>query len=125
MTEPPAVEGNLTPPVQLPYHSVHFQQHAWGYFAFKCLLRCSNDRSLPLLKKNLRFDGFSGCKLPSSRRGQTACCFSVLPFILRTMKRVTEMTEVKQQQPNNSTKSMNSHQKSQEYIKGKTSLFIL
>ena len=76
-------------------------------------------------KKNLRFDGFSGCKLPSSRQGQTACCFSVLPVILRTMKRVTEMTEVKQQQPNNSTKSMNSHQKSQEYIKGKTSLFIL
>ena len=104
--------------------NVHFQQHAWGYFAFKRLLRCSDDRSLPLLKKNLRFDGFSGCKPLSSRRGQTACCFSMLP-LLRTMKRVTEVTEVKQQQPKNSTKSMNSHQKSQEYIKGKTSLFIL
>ena len=49
--------------------NAHFQQHAWGYFAFKRLLRCSDDRSLPLVEKNLRFDGFSGRKPPSSRQG--------------------------------------------------------
>ena len=49
--------------------NAHFQQHASGYFAFKRLVRCSDDRSLPLVEKNLRFDGFSGRKLPSSRQG--------------------------------------------------------
>ena len=43
--------------------NVHFQQHAWGYFAFKHFLRCSDDGSLPLV------DGFPGCKPPSSRQG--------------------------------------------------------
>ena len=32
-------------------------------------MRCSDDRSLPLVEKNLRLDGFSGRKLPSSRHG--------------------------------------------------------
>ena len=69
--------------------NVHFQQHAWGYFAFKRLLPCNDDRSLPLVEKNdLRLDGFSGSKPPSSRQGQTAACFLVLP-LLRIMKRVT------------------------------------
>ena len=43
--------------------NVHFQQHAWGYFALTRLLRCSDDRSLPLV------DGFSVRKPPSSRQG--------------------------------------------------------
>ena len=29
----------------------HFQQHAWRYFAFKHLLRCSGDRTLPPIEK--------------------------------------------------------------------------
>ena len=38
--------------------NVHFQQHAWGYFAFKRLLWCSDDGSLPLLKKICDSMGF-------------------------------------------------------------------
>ena len=31
LTEPPAVEGNLTPPVQLPYHSVQRKKVFWTW----------------------------------------------------------------------------------------------
>ena len=62
----------------------YFQQHARGYFAFKRLLRCSDDRSLRLVEKNLRFDGFSGRKPPSSRQGSgpTAVFLCYLYFVL-------------------------------------------
>ena len=73
--------------------NAHFQQHACGYFVFECLLWCSNDRSMPLVKKNLQFDGFSGCKPSSSRQGPDHWLFfSVLP-LLRIMKRVTGLTQ--------------------------------
>ena len=29
--------------------NVHFQQHAWGYYAFKHFVMCSDDGSLPLV----------------------------------------------------------------------------
>ena len=48
--------------------NVYFQQHAWEYFAFRRLLRCSDDRGLSLVEKNQRFVGFSGRKPPSNRR---------------------------------------------------------
>ena len=61
LTEPPSVDGNLTsdqPRVQFAVSqrlekvgildmargNVHFQQYAWGYFPFKRLLRCRDDR---------------------------------------------------------------------------------
>ena len=31
--------------------NAHFQQHAWRHFAFKHLLRCSGDRTLPPIEK--------------------------------------------------------------------------
>ena len=44
-------------------------------------------------KKNLQFDGFSGCKPSSSRQGPDHWLFfSVLP-LLRIMKRVTGLTQ--------------------------------
>ena len=76
LTEPPSVEGNLTsesaPRVQVPYArrlenegildtargNDHFQQHAWRYFALKRLLKCSDDRSLPLVEKICDSMGF-------------------------------------------------------------------
>ena len=56
LTEPPSVDGNLTCPVAVSQRlqkegildmargNVHFQQYAWGYFPFKRLLRCRDDR---------------------------------------------------------------------------------
>ena len=62
LTEPPSVEGNLTsesaPRVDTARGNDHFQQHAWRYFALKRLLKCSDDRSLPLVEKICDSMGF-------------------------------------------------------------------
>ena len=65
----------------------HFQHHAWGYFAFKCLLQCSDDRSLPLVKKTCNLMGFQAANCLRVDKVQTAGCFSVLP-LFHIMKRV-------------------------------------
>ena len=66
----------------------HFQQHKWGYFAFKRLLRCSDNRSLPLVEKIGDSMGFRVANRLRVDKIRTAGYFSVLP-LLRIMKRVT------------------------------------
>ena len=79
-TEPPSVERNLTMdqrPVSIfknhqlslkesildmESKNAHSQQHAWGYLVKK------HYQELYLQSKNLRWDGFSGCRPPSSRQ---------------------------------------------------------
>ena len=72
--------------------NVHFQQHAWGYFVFKRLLRCSDDRSLPLVEKICDSMGFRAANRLRVDKVGPAGCFSVLP-LLRIMKRVTEVKQ--------------------------------
>ena len=67
--------------------NVHFQQHAWGYFAFKPFLRCSDDGSLPLVEKICNSMGFRVANRLRVGKVRTAGCFSALP-LLRIMKRV-------------------------------------
>ena len=66
----------------------HFQQHAWGYFAFKRLLPCSDDESLPLVEKLCDSMGFRAANRLRADKVRTAGCFPVQP-LLRIMKRVT------------------------------------
>ena len=61
--------------------NVHFQQHVWGYFAFKRLLRCSDDRSLPLVKKICDSMGFQAANRLRIDKVRTAGYFSVLPLL--------------------------------------------
>ena len=68
--------------------NAHFQQYAWGYFAFKRLLRCSDDESLPLVEKLCDSMGFRAANRLRVDKVRTAGYFSVLP-LLRIMKRVT------------------------------------
>ena len=69
--------------------NVHFQQrHAWGYFAFKHFLRCSDDGSLPPVEKICDLMDFRATNRLRVDKVQTASCFSVLP-LLPIMKRVT------------------------------------
>ena len=98
LTEPPSVEGNLTPRVQLPYRlpakegildmargNVHFEQHGWGYFAFKRLLRCSDDSSLPLVEKicySMGFRAANRIRVDKGRSGPPAVFLYRLYFIL-------------------------------------------
>ena len=91
-----------------------------GYFAFKHLLRCSDDRSLYLVEKNPRFDGFLDGKPPSSRQGPGVflCC---LYYYEESGRSHTIPARKKAK----TIKSMNSLKKTQEYIKGKSPLFIL
>ena len=49
-------------------------------FAFEQLLRCSDDRSLPLVEKICDIDGFSGRKLPSNRQGPDCRLFFCAAF---------------------------------------------
>ena len=107
MTELPSVEGHLTSKpcnapcpaavsqglekegiLDLAQGNVHFQQHAWEYFAFKHLLRCSDDGSLPLIEKICDSMGFRAANRLRVDKVQTASCFSVLP-LLTIVKRVT------------------------------------
>jgi len=65
--------------------TAHFQQHASGYFAYK---------HLPLVEKNLQFNGFSGCKLPSSRQGLNHwfffCAALTYEFLMNGVTGVTQ-----------------------------------
>ena len=61
--------------------NVHFQQHAWGYFAFKLLLRCTDDRSLPLVEKICDSMGFRAANRLRIDKVRTAGYFSVLPLL--------------------------------------------
>ena len=66
-------EGILDPVAR---GNVHFQQHAWRYFAFKPLLRCSDDRSLPLVEKICD----SICDSPSGRQSPDRRLFFCAAF---------------------------------------------
>ena len=57
----------------------HFQQYAWGYFAFKRLPQCGDDM-FALGQKNLRFDGFLGRKPRLSRQGLDCWLFFCAAF---------------------------------------------
>ena len=67
--------------------NVHFQQHAWGYFAFKPFLRCSDDGSLPLVEKICDSMWFRVANRLRVGKVRTAGCFSALPLLL-IIKRV-------------------------------------
>ena len=105
MTELPSVKGHLTSkptshPVavsqslekegilDMAQGNVHFQQHAWGYFALKHFLQCSDDGSLPLVEKIWDLMGFRAANRLRVDKVHTASCFPVLP-LLPIMKRVT------------------------------------
>ena len=62
--------------------NVYFQWHAWGYFAFKHLLWCSDDRGLPLVEKIYNSMVFLGRKLPSNRQGSDRHLFFCAAFTL-------------------------------------------
>ena len=68
--------------------NVHFQQHAWGYFPFKRILRFSDDRRLPLVENICDSMGFRAANRHRVDKVRTASCFSLLP-LLRIIKRVT------------------------------------
>ena len=68
--------------------NVHFWQLAWGYFVSKRLMRCSDDRSLPLVEKICDWMGFRAANCLRVDTVWTAGCFSVMP-LARIMKRVT------------------------------------
>ena len=68
--------------------NVHFQQQAWGYFAFKGLLRCHDDRSLLLVETICDSIGFRAANRLRIDKVRAASCFSVLP-LHRIMKKVT------------------------------------
>ena len=72
-------------------------------------------------RKNLRFDGFSGRKPPSSRQqgpDRRLCFFAAFTSYYEESDRDQTLTA------KNPTKSMNSHQKIQEYSKGKSPFFF-
>ena len=63
--------------------NVHFQQHAWGYFAFKRLLPCNDDRSLPLVEKICDSMGFRAAnRLRVDKVRQPAVFWYCLYFVL-------------------------------------------
>ena len=66
--------------------------------------------------------GFQAANRLRVDKVRTAGCFSVLP-LLRIMKRVTWGHTITAKKK--TIKLMNSHQQTHEYIKGKSSLFIL
>ena len=55
--------------------------YTWVSFAVKHLLQCSNDKKKKK-DKNLRLDGFSGGKPPSSRQGPDRWLFFCAAFTL-------------------------------------------
>ena len=57
-----------------------FHQHAWGYFAFKHLLRCGDDRTLPLVKKICDSIGFEAANRLWVDKVWTAGCFLYVAF---------------------------------------------
>ena len=63
-----------------------FQQHAWGYFALRRLLRCSKERILPLVENICDLMGFGRVD-----KVRTADCFLcslslLVQSLLRVMK---------------------------------------
>ena len=69
-----------------------FQQHAWGYFTFKHLLGCSDDRTLPLVEKSAIQWVFGLKTAFNCRQGPEHSCFSVQPLlcIMKGMKGITQ-----------------------------------
>ena len=79
--------------------NVHFQQHAWRYFAFKRLVWCSDDRSLPLVEKICDSIGFRAANRlrVKTRSGPQAVALCCLYFVLwREWQRSGAHAEVKQ-----------------------------
>ena len=103
--------------------NAHFQQHVWGYFPFKRLLRCSDDRTLPLVQKICWFDGFLGRKPPSSELSSDRRLFFCAAFtswykgsyrshtITTTTKRLNQWIHSKKHR--NTSKVIIFHRKSQ------------
>jgi len=98
-----------------------FQQHAWGYFTFKHLLGCSDDRTLPLVEKSAIQWVFGLKTAFNCRQGPEHRLFFCAAFTLyyEESERDHSITAKKM------TKLINSHQKRQEYIKSKSPLYIL
>ena len=69
--------------------NVHFQQHAWGYFTCKCLLWCSDDRSLPLVEKICDSMGLRAANRLRVDEVRSASCFSV-PVSIKQGLRTTD-----------------------------------
>ena len=69
--------------LDMAWGNVHFQQQAWGYFAFKYVLRCSNDRSL--VEKICDSMGFRTANRLRVDKVRTTGGFCVQP-LLRIMK---------------------------------------
>ena len=89
--------------------------------AFKRLLRCRDDRSLPLVEKICDSMGFRAAnRLRIDKVRTTGVFLCCLYFVL--WREWQGSNSNSQKKP---TKSMNSHQKTQAYIKGKSPLFIL
>ena len=96
--------------------NVHFQQHAWGYFTFKLLLPCNDDRSLPLVEKicdSLGFRAANRLRVDKVRLPAVFWC------CLEASDRGQRITAKKPDYIDEFTP------KTQEYIKGKSSLCIL
>jgi len=64
--------------------NAHFQQHACSYFVFECLLWCSNDRTMPLVKKICNSMAFQAANRLRVDKVQTIGCFFLccLCFVL-------------------------------------------
>ena len=58
----------------------------WVYFAFKHLLQCSDDRSLPLVEEICDLMGFRAANHLQVDKVWTAACFSVLCIMKRVAK---------------------------------------
>ena len=72
--------------------NAHFQQHEWRYFAFKHLLRYSDDRILPLVEKICEMMLFGAANRLRVDKVRTFSCFSVHP-LLRIVKGVIGVTK--------------------------------
>ena len=98
----------------------HLQQHVWGYFAFKSLLTMIE--VCPVVQKICHLIRFQAeNRLRVDKVWTTGCffCAAFTSYIYEEGDRGHTATAKKP------TRSMNSHQKTEEYMKGKSPLFIL
>ena len=74
----PAKEGIL----DMTRESAHLQQHAWGYFTFKRLMKCRDDRTLPLVEKICDSMGFRAANRLRVDKVRTCRLFFCAAFTL-------------------------------------------
>ena len=94
--------------------NAHYQQHGCSYFPFKSLLWCGDDRSLPLVEKICVSMGLWTTNRLRVDKVWTSGCFSVQPLLCII---VSEWQGSHNNSQTKTTKSINSHHKTQEYIK--------